>query len=716
MVIYLIGTIVLSSLGFEHPLYLYGSTGTMRVSDINGANVGWSTGWWLRLYWGAIALVLAVLAHMLWRRGADGALLPRLRQLPRRLASPSGAILACALAVAALSGGWIFYQMNVVDEYRTQDDIEAQLAAYEKKYLKYENLPQPTATDMKLAVDLYPEETRMEARGTIAFVNNTGRPLEQLHLRMADSDAEIRSIEVEGATLDMDDEENKYRIYRFDQPLAPGATGTFTFATRRWQQGIRASGDDTRLVRNGTFLSNSEFVPQIGMSRSGLLSDRATRRKYDLPAELRQAKLEDESARNRNYVGNSPWVTSDITVSTVAGQTPVAPGDRVSDEVRGDRRVARFVSKQPILAFFSIQSADYEVTRRVHNGTTLEIYHHPNHDFNVERMLDAMEVSLDYYEANFGPYQFDYARIIEFPGYASFAQAFAGTIPYSEDMGFIADNGDAESIDYVTYVTAHELGHQYWAHQLISSDQQGGTMLVETMAQYSALMVMKHLYGEDNIRRFLKYELDNYLAARGSEAIEELPLERVEDQGYIHYRKGAVVTYLLQDRLGEDRVNTMLSGLLDRFKFKGPPYANANDLVGGYLSLARNKQERDLVTDLLQRITLYDLKADEAKVTKRADGKFETEITVDADKFYADGQGQERKALLSDEIEVGVFAQKPGMGAFERKDVLALRRYPVHSGSQTIRIVTDTRPSFAGIDPYNKYIDRNSDDNIVAID
>ena len=716
MVIYLIGTIVLSSLGFEHPLYLYGSTGTMRVSDINGANVGWSTGWWLRLYWGAIALVLAVLAHMLWRRGADGALLPRLRQLPRRLASPSGAILACALAVAALSGGWIFYQMNVVDEYRTQDDVEAQLAAYEKKYLKYENLPQPTATDMKLAVDLYPEETRMEARGTIAFVNNTGKPLKQLHLRIADSDAEIRSIEVEGATLDMDDEENKYRIYRFDQPLAPGATGTFTFATRRWQQGMRAGGDDTRLVGNGTFLSNSEFVPQIGMSRSGLLSDRATRRKYDLPAELRQAKLEDESARNRNYVGNSPWVTSDITVSTVAGQTPVAPGDRVSDEVRGDRRVARFVSKQPILAFFSIQSADYEVTRRVHNGTTLEIYHHPNHGFNVERMLDAMEASLDYYEANFGPYQFDYARIIEFPGYASFAQALAGTIPYSEDMGFIADNGDAESIDYVTYVTAHELGHQYWAHQLISSDQQGSTMLVETMAQYSALMVMKHLYGEDNIRRFLKFELDNYLAARGSEAIEELPLERVEDQGYIHYRKGAVVTYLLQDRLGEDRVNAMLSGLLDRYKFKGPPYANANDLVGGYLSLARNKQERDLVTDLLQRITLYDLKADSAKVTKRADGKFETEITVDADKFYADGQGKERKALLSDEIEVGVFAQKPGMGAFERKDVLALRRYPVHSGSQTIRIVSDTRPSFAGIDPYNKYIDRNSDDNIVAID
>ncbi|GIR71518.1 MAG: hypothetical protein CM15mP74_27690 [Halieaceae bacterium] len=154
-------------------------------------------------------------------------------------------------------------------------------------------------------------------------------------------------------------------------------------------------------------------------------------------------------------------------------------------------------------------------------------------------MLDAMAVSLDYFQKNFGPYQFDYARIIEFPGYASFAQAFAGTVPYSERIGFIANAADGNDIDYVTYVTAHEYGHQYWAHQLISAYMQGGTMLVETMAQYSALMVMKQMYGEEQIRRFLKYELDAYLSARGGEVIEELPLYRVRESGLIHYRKGA---------------------------------------------------------------------------------------------------------------------------------------------------------------------------------
>ena len=117
---------------------------------------------------------------------------------------------------------------------------------------------------------------------------------------------------------------------------------------------------------------------------------------------------------------------SDITLTTDAGQTPIAPGNRVSDVTQGGRRTARFVSPAPILNFFSIQSADYEVATRNHNGVELSVYYQRGHEWNVPKMLTAMAASLDYYRANFGPYQFNYARIIEFPGYASFAQAFAG--------------------------------------------------------------------------------------------------------------------------------------------------------------------------------------------------------------------------------------------------------------------------------------------------
>lgn len=116
-------------------------------------------------------------------------------------------------------------------------------------------------------------------------------------------------------------------------------------------------------------------------------------------------------------------------------------------------------------------------------------------------MIAAMKHSLDYFTAHFSPFQFRQLRVLEFPAYATFAQSFANTIPYSEGIGFIARYDDPEKIDLVTYVTAHEVGHQWWAHQVMSGEMQGMTLLVETLAQYSALMVMERLYGQDQIRR-----------------------------------------------------------------------------------------------------------------------------------------------------------------------------------------------------------------------
>lgn len=716
MALYLVAGITFNSIGLNHPLILFGSGVPNPVSDMNADNVAGALGWWLRIYWGGVALALAVLAHLLWRRGTETRLMPRLKQLPRNLASPAGGLAIAGLLVTGATGAFLYNQMNVQNTYRNQDAQEELLANFEKEYLQYESLKQPSITDITLAVDLYPEERRMEVAGEYQLINDTGAPVEVLHVRMSDPQTELLEVTVPGATLERNDEDYKYRIYRLDEPLAPDATMSLSFKSRRHHKAMSATGYGTRLVENGTFLNNSEFAVQLGMDRGGLLTDRATRRKYGLEPELRPAKLGDEAARERNYVGNIDWVNADITITTSADQVPIAPGSRVSDVTEGDRRTARFRSTAPILGFFSIQSADYEIATRQAGGVELQVYYDGQHPYNVERMLDAMDASLGYYRANFGPYQFDHARIIEFPGYANFAQAFAGTMPYSENLGFLANLADPGEIDYVTYITAHEVAHQYWAHQLISADMQGGTIMVETLAQYSALMVMKQLYGEDQMRRFLKFELDNYLSSRGSEAIEELPLERVENQGYIHYRKGSVVMYLLQDRLGEDRINEMLAGLLDRYRFQSQPYATSTDLVDGFYSLARNQEERELVRDLLQRITVYDLKAEEATVRELDNGQFETTITIAASKFYADGEGAETEAELSDQIEVGLFTERPGGAAFDAANVIQLQRRPIRSGKQEIVVVTDRRPEWVGVDPYNKYVDRNSDDNLVAPD
>ena len=503
--------------------------------------------------------MLLVLAHGLWRRGTETRLRPRLRRLPGRLNGGAGVVLAAALLVFVATGAWVYTNTHVWNAYRTPIGDEQFEADYEKALLRYEKVPQPAITAVRVAVDIRPRQPGLTARGSMDLVNRTTRPIDLLHVRLVDRDTRLVSLALPGATLVKDYPAYQYRIYRLATPLAPGATTTLGFTSERTQRGFRNSGNDIRVVENGTFVSNSEFAPVLGMNRDGLLQDRVKRRKYGLVPELRPAKLEDMSATGTNQLG-ADWIRTDIAVTTDADQTPIAPGNKVADTIANGRRTARFVVQAPILNFYSIQSARYAEKHVMHDGIDLAVYYDPRHGANVNRMLAAFAHGLDYYQPAFGPYQFRQARIIEFPDYAQFAQAFAGTMPYSEGIGFIADLSDPDKIDYVTYVAAHELGHQWWAHQAVGADMQGATMLVETLAQYSSLMVMEKLYGRDQIRRFLKFELDRYLKSRGGEVIEELPLDRVENQQYIHYRKGSLVMYRLKDELGEDRVNAPRSG------------------------------------------------------------------------------------------------------------------------------------------------------------
>ncbi|HEY0102298.1 MAG TPA: M1 family aminopeptidase [Brevundimonas sp.] len=713
MVVYLISTIVLSNLGFDHVLYRYGAGIGVPLSDMNGRGDFAGFAAVLDAYWGAFAVILLVLAYGLWRRGTEQRLWPRLKRLPHRLAGPAGLIGGAALALFIGLGVYIYTNTNVWNEYRTQEAQEKEQAAYEKALLRYETTPQPSVADVRLVMDLRPRQPKLTTRGSYVLVNNTTAPLPEVHLRWQD-DLDMNRLTVEGASVAREWEDFDYRIYRFATPMQPGERRTVTFETVLEQRGFKAGGNTTRLVDNGTFVNNSEFAPSVGMDRRGVLTDRTKRRKLGLPAELRPAKLEDTSAQSRNYIG-ADWVTADITVTTDAAQTVIAPGQMVSDIVSNGRRTSRFVTESPVLNFFSVQSGRYERTARVHNGVEMVVFHDPAHDRNVPRMLTALGASLDYFQANFSPYQFKQARIVEFPDYASFAQSYPNTFAWSEGLGFIADLSDPTKIDYVTYVAAHEFGHQWWAHQIVGSDQQGATALSETLAQYSALMVMEKLYGQDQIRRFLKQELDRYLRARGTERLEELPLMRVENQQYIHYQKGGLVMYLLRDQIGEDAVNRALRRVLAQYAFKGAPYPRSLDLVAAIRAEAPADKQA-LITDLFEKITLYDVKTTGATATRRPDGQWDVTVTVDARKLYGDGEGVETESPLTETLDVGLFSAEPGKGRFKEADVLLMERRPIRSGVQTLRFVTRREPKFAGVDPYNRWIDRNSDDNVRAVD
>jgi ABC-2 type transport system permease protein len=714
LLVWFVSRIFLSNLGYNNMLYMFGAGPGEPLSDMNGTGGFWVGGMIARAYWACFGVLLLVLSHWVWPRGTVVAVVPRIKGMARRMTPASGGIALAAVA-GMIGTGWVIHQnIKVLNAYETSDETEARTAEYERKYLKYVNLPRPVVTDVVFDVAIDPDARRMDVTGHYALRNDSGVPITELHVRQGDDGVEYKRLDIAGAKLASHDTRHLHRIYRFETPLAPGATTRLDFTSQVWRRGFANTGAATDIVDNGTFVNNTVFAPVIGMDQRGLLSDRTARRRQGLPDELRMAKLEDTAAQRENYI-RADWVNSRITISTSADQVPVAPGNKVSDEVKAGRRIAVFQSPAPILNFFSVQSARYALAEEQVGDVLLSVYHDPKHAWNVPAMLKAMKTSLGYYERNFGPYQFGYARIIEFPGYQSFAQAFAGTMPYSESIGFAADVRDPETIDYVAYITAHEVGHQYWAHQIVGGDMQGSTLLSETLAQYSALMVMKELYGEDKIRRFLKFELDRYLAGRKGDVLDEQPLIRVENQQHIHYQKGSLVMYLLQHRLGEDAVNRALARLITRYKFKGAPYPRSLDLIAELRKEATTPEHQTLITDLFEVITIYDFKAKEAVAAKLPDGTWRTRITIEAAKFVADGKGKETPATLAENIEVGVFTDRPGGGAFDTADVLLMKRFPIKAGKQVIEVVTAKKPTFAGIDPYNFTIDRDSDDNLVPV-
>jgi len=714
MLVWFLSRIFLQNLGYQNMLYMFGAGPGEPLSDMNGTGGFWVGGLIARAYWACFGVLLLVFSHWAWPRGTVVAVLPRLKGIRSRITLPSAGIALAAVGGMVGTGLVINHNIKVLNTYETSDESEARLAEFERKYLKYESLPRPVVTDVAFDVAIYPKERKLTVTGHYDLRNDTPAPITELHVRQGDSDVTFARLDIAGAKLASFDKRHAYRIYRFDTPLAPGATTRLDFTSQVWRRGFPNGQPATDVALNGTFVNNGTFAPIIGMDRRGLLQDRAVRRRQGLPAELRMPQLEDTSAQRENYV-RADWVNSRITISTDADQVPIAPGNKLSDEVKGGRRIAVFQSPAPILNFFSVQSARYAIAEEQDGPILLSVYHDPRHAWNVPAMLKAMKTSLGYYQRHFGPYQFGYARIVEFPGYQSFAQAFAGTMPYSESIGFAADVRDPEKIDYVTYVTAHEVAHQYWAHQLIGADMQGSTLLSETLAQYSALMVMKELYGEDKIRRFLKFELDRYLAGRKGDIKGEQPLERVENQQHIHYRKGSLVMYLLQQRLGEDAVNRALARLVAAHRFKGAPYPRSLDLIAELRKEARTAEQQALITDLFEKITIYDLKTREAVTAKLPDGRWRTRLTIEAGKFYADSKGVERATRLAETIEVGVFTARPEGGAFNRADVLSMQLHPVRSGKQVIEVITAKEPKFAGIDPYNFYIDRDSDDNLVGV-
>ena len=726
-----IGQNFLGSVGIEQIMFKFNQASPTPYSDMNGYGHFLPEYFIYRIYWLALGVALFISAYWIFPRGSYLSWKERIIVAKKRISTLNLSVFIGLLTVFFSLGSYIYYVDNIKYERLSSNEREASAAEWEKKYGKFRSTPQPRITAVYVEMDLYPESRDLVVKGKYTLKNKTDFVIDSIHIDHGSLETEFR-FNVSNELL-VEDSTFNYDIFRIYPPLQPGDSIQFEFSLSNTPNELLRN--NSPVLANGTFLNNS-ILPRIGYNSAGELIGPESRKKFDLPPRDRMPDPSDSLARMNNYISyDADWIDFETIISTKSDQIAIAPGYLEKEWTENDRRYFHYKMDAPILNFYSFISAEFAIQEDYwlrENGDTvaIEVYHHPGHDFNINRMILGIKKALDFSSQAFSPYQHRQVRIIEFPQTGGgFAQSFANTIPYSEAVGFIADVNDEDQygVDYPFSISAHEVAHQWWAHQVIGANVKGATLMSESMSEYVSLKVLEKEYGNDKMRTFLKNALDSYLSGRALERLNEKPLMFNENQQYIHYNKGSLVLYALSDYLGEETLNRAIQQYLNKVAYQEAPYTIAEEFVNE-IAAATPDSLSYLIDDLFRTITLYDNRVDKAEWWINQDSTYEVEFTLLAAKYQSDEKGKriykdtagdslllEKEELrrpiqslpLRDYIDVGIFT-KDTQG---QDSVIYLKKHRFDQIETTLRFTLDAEPSEVGIDPFNKLIDTQSMDN-----
>ncbi len=726
-----IGIPLLSKIGIEQSVFKYNQGASFSYSDMNGYGSSINNYLVYKFYWLLAGITLLITASLFWVRGMPHSFKERLQIAKTRFRGTTLIGFSIFLIAFLSVGARIYYENNFLNERLSANEEELQQVEWEKKYKRYEHAIQPRIVAVNAHVNIFPNELNFNANGTYLIINKSSQSIDSILLNHTNYPSTF--VFDKPNSLVMEDTVHNFDIYQLATPLMPGDSLILTFTVHNKANTFLRNHSPVR--GNGTFINNMQLFPSLGYSTNGEMQDDEVRKKYDLPKNELKPHPSDTTALGNTYIAkDADWIDFEATVSTSEDQIAIAPGYLQKEWIEDGRRYFHYKMDSKILNFYAFNSGRYEVVKDKWNDVNLEIYYQKGHEYNLDRFFAGIKASLDYNTKNFSPYQHRQVRIIEFPRTAGrFAQSFPNTIPFSEGIGFIADVDSTEegSVDYPFAVTVHEVAHQWWAHQVIGADVLGATMMSESLSEYVSLKVLEHQHGADKMRTFLKDALDKYLRSRSNEKKRENALMYNDGQGYIHYQKGSLVFYALSDYIGEDSLNMALKRYINKVKFQEPPYTTSIEMVN-YIREVTPDSLQYVIKDMFETITLYKNRIVEVNSTELDNGKYQVDIEFNVSKYRNNEKGKRYYAengadsisyksekmrkplysvLLTDYIDIGVFGEEEDEEGEMKEVELYLKKHKITSINNKITIIVNQKPTEVGIDPYNKLIDTNSEDN-----
>lgn len=701
------------AIGAEHPMWRFTSAPPVRYSDLDGFGPTTRSFAAFMAWWTTVAALLLTGAWMVWRRGADLGFARRLVdgwQRDRGAARARFAVGAWAV-IAGGAGAALLVSTQRAEAWQSSADGLRWKADYERAYRRLDGVAQPGITHVDVRVDFEPAQRVARVHGVLSLRNQTTQPIDTLWLTVK-RDVRNARLSIPGATIVRDDARFGVRTMALGRALAPGDSVHLTWELTLDRGGVRAQSADIDVAANGSHLTMLEFLPTLGYRATYELIDPRDRQQMGLgggTVAMRELSAIDSLVAQQHREGASPpWYTVHAVVSTSDDQSPLAPGDRVREWSASGRRYAEYVVDRPIPPRFAVNSGRYAVVRAAHRGIAIELWYHPSHTDNVDRIVAATTRTLDVMGARFQPYVLRTLRLIEIPnGWPFGAFAMPGVVYLTENRGMLTDPR-TEDVDLLTRRVAHEVAHQWWGHTVDPLNVRGASTIVESLAKDAEAQVVASLHGADAVVPMLAYDHDRYLAGRANESGGEHTLATVRDQSHLVYGKGALAMHALRIALGDSAVDGVLRALLSR---EGGPsgVATALELHRLLRERARTDDTRALVDDWFLRRVIYDLRVDTATVTASADG-YRLHAVFHAERVASDSLGEHSAGADGESMEIAVYGSGPRADTLLRRDVV-----PVRGARLMFDATFGERPGRVEIDPRLLRIDRERSNNRLRI-
>lgn len=497
--------------------------------------------------------------------------------------------LAGFLGILPVAGLLAFTIINYIDGYYNTDrqEKEQKAVSYEKSYRKFQELVQPTIQRVSTTIDLYPDKKTYRIGGTYLLRNTTAIEIPAVLINFPEG------FQLESAALSYGDQlvpvKEEVAAIQLNKAIQPGDSAYLSFRLQYQWHPVNAHQPVNLIQEKGSFMRISRYFPIIGYNTANELEDSIKRVQNGLGPATQLKKLE---APNNN---TDDFIELDMIVSTAETEQVIGTGELMKQWKQEGRTYFQFRAEK-IPFRFALAAASYAVRKTVHNGIPIEVYHHPLHSQNVNALIEQTKRSLDYCQQNFGPYPFRTITYAEIPSFVKGfnATAYPGVIFMTEHMAFTSNLQAEPDNDVIMELAAHELSHYWWGNNQLSPDErEGASMLTESLAMYTEMMLYQQRYGTAKMKARLALHEQMYQAEKGYYKPE--PLYKASP-GAIHiaYSKGALVFVKLAELLGEENLNRILKEFLERYKY--PKRATTLDFLEHLKSrVPATKQEEVLL-------------------------------------------------------------------------------------------------------------------------